>query len=398
MEYLPYIVLSVFLIIVFVVTRGLVKKGKIKIPGFEAEIEAPEPVPQTTDSSQGNTVHYHLHVTQDQRKAELEDLGDQFKKKLTEPHQGTMEDREILLKQLNASEQKLSNLEKEVEEKNKLLNETAEELQKLKTNLPTYKIAQAMEILQYGDTSEAENLFKEFLETQEEAIEQSAEAAYSLGQLAENRLDYKSAQKYLRRAMQLNPNKGHYFNNYGLFSYNLGKYDDAIEYYSRALDIYLDQFDEEHYEIPTIWSNLGEALRAKGDYKKAFNFSKKALEKDLENHGENHPDVAVRWNNLGVVLNDMGEIDQAIDYHKKALDSNLRNWGENHPRVVLDLNNLGDIFRTQGNYKKSLEYFNKVLAVVKKVGLKHQVDCVENNIRELQKLMGGESSGSQEKE
>ena len=139
-------------------------------------------------------------------------------------------------------------------------------------------------------------------------------------------------------------------------------------------------------------------MRAKGDYKKAFTFSKKALEKDLENHGENHPDVAVRWNNLGVVLNDMGEIDQAIDYHKKALDSNLRNWGENHPRVVLDLNNLGDIFRTQGNYKKSLEYFNKALAVVKKVGLKHQVDFVENNIRELQKLMGGESSGSQEKE
>ena len=62
-------------------------------------------------------------------------------------------------------------------------------------------IKQAQETLTQGETTAAEKLFMQLAQGKENAVE----AAYQLGQLAESRIDYQTAERYYRKALELQP-------------------------------------------------------------------------------------------------------------------------------------------------------------------------------------------------
>ena len=55
----------------------------------------------------------------------------------------------------------------------------------------------------------------------------------------------------------------------------------------------------------------------------ALEFYQKALKIWLQVLGENHPDVATSYNNIGFVYNNLGEYDKALEFHQKALKIRL---------------------------------------------------------------------------
>jgi tetratricopeptide (TPR) repeat protein len=82
--------------------------------------------------------------------------------------------------------------------------------------------------------------------------------------------------------------------------YSLGKYDEAIKCYDKAIEIDPDN--------PVVWNNKGLALNSLGKYDEAITSYDKAIEID--------PDDADTWNNKGLALNSLGKYDEA----KKCYD------------------------------------------------------------------------------
>ena len=72
----------------------------------------------------------------------------------------------------------------------------------------------------------------------------------------------------------------------------------------------------------------------KGDYDTALEYYNKALDIYLQVLGENHPDTATSYNNIGAVYDDKGDYDTALENYNKAkviLEQKLPNT---HPYIL----------------------------------------------------------------
>jgi tetratricopeptide (TPR) repeat protein len=95
-------------------------------------------------------------------------------------------------------------------------------------------LEQAQLALQKGETSDAESLIRKVLSGGEE---KAAEAAYQLGQLAEARVDYRSAYQYYKQAAELQADNPLYLNAAGMIDHTVGRYTEAEPLYQRAFTI-----------------------------------------------------------------------------------------------------------------------------------------------------------------
>ena len=118
-----------------------------------------------------------------------------------------------------------------------------------------------------------------------------------------------------------------------------GKYDEAVKYYLKALQIDPNYADA-YYE-------LGVTLEAQGHPKEALKHYSEALRMN--------PDYAEVYNNIGVILSKQGKSKIAIDHFQKAIQI--------RPNYALAYYNLGIIFADHGrimeaisNYKKALQH------------------------------------------
>jgi tetratricopeptide (TPR) repeat protein len=407
--------------LVIVVAGGLFYFGKIgklnlKAKGFEIGIEAP---PERTEESIEKELRGKEKNLQEQLDLEATDDQEKFN---------------TLQQELAGVHAKLADTKKALADSNAALSAVGKSLEneKLKQAVSEEKLAEAKQKLEAGDASALENLFSQFIDAKQSQDAPWAEVAFSLGKLAEDRIDYKTAQNYFEQAVQLAPANSLYLNEAGILAGTLGyfdkaieyfekalasdlkslgpehpniarawnnlgsvwqekgEYDKAIDYYGKALESVLKSFGLEYPNVASCWNNLGLAWQNKKEYDKAIEYFEKALDSILKSLGSEHPKVATCWNNLGLAWQKKGEYDKAIDYYGKALESDLKSFGDDHPNVARTWNNLGGAWKDKGEYEKSLKYFEKALAVVEKAGLPHRVQLVKGNIDELKKSLGGQ--------
>ena len=102
--------------------------------------------------------------------------------------------------------------------------------------------------------------------------------------------------------------------NKGAALYSLGKYDEAIKCYDKAIE-----FDPDN---PVVWNNKGLALNSLGKYDEAIKCYDKAIEID--------PDDADTWNNKGLALNSLGNDDEA----KKCYDRSKKLGSDGEQRKI----------------------------------------------------------------
>ncbi len=125
----------------------------------------------------------------------------------------------------------------------------------------------------------------------------------NLGEALFRKKDLVSAEKHLKKALDLNPVffTAHY--NIGLVYENFFRFDEAIYHYQRAA--------EDESQIAKVHNSLGRVYMGKNNMKKAIFHMKKAL--------EFNPADIVALNNLGVAMEIMGRLDDAAFYFSEAL-------------------------------------------------------------------------------
>ncbi len=176
------------------------------------------------------------------------------------------ERRVLLEQQLVAAEAREANLQAAYEEQKAKLAEAARALEDFKPDFAPVQLEEARESLGKGETAAAEALFRQVLAR---STEQSAEAAYQLGILAEGRIDFAAAHEYLSKAAQLQPDNPLYLNAAGRIFRVLGRYAEAEPLLQRSLAILEKALGPEHPDVANSLHNLAELYRAQGRYAEA---------------------------------------------------------------------------------------------------------------------------------
>ncbi len=153
---------------------------------------------------------------------------------------------------------------------------------------------------------------------------------------------------------------------------DLGKYDQALYHYNRALDHLLAQPDPPEFRLAKLYNNLGVAYANKGLYKQARHFYRLELKTDLAVKGENHPDVAGAYLNIGNTYFRSGDVGEALIYFERASRVIKNAYGRNHSMMVIALNSLAKSEMRLGNYKKAVRYLDDAIEIKKAlVGKNH---------------------------
>lgn len=195
----------------------------------------------------------------------------------------------------------------------------------------------------------------------------------TLGSVLVAQSKYDEAIEYYKKALQIRPEYMEAYNNLGVALSEQGKIDEAIELYLKALKMKPDnakahnnfanallmkgKIDEaiEHYQRalqinPYYWdcyNNLGVALKRKGEIDKAIANHRRAL--------EINPGYAEAHYNLAIALSEQGKVDEAISHYKTALQIK--------PHYVEAYVNLGALFYHLGKIDEAIIQFTKALEI-----------------------------------
>ena len=169
-------------------------------------------------------------------------------------------------------------------------------------------------------------------------------------------------------------------NNLSTLYQHLKEYEKALPLLKLVVEIYLDEFGEEHTFTAIGLNNLGELLRKMKRYKEAKLYLEHALTISEKMQGPDHPDIAVRLNNLGLLQEDLGNYKEAWSYMTRALAISEKALGANHPDLAIDLGNLGQLLSKMGDYKMAQRYLKVALEISEKsLGSEHPQVALYNH-------------------
>jgi signal transduction histidine kinase/predicted negative regulator of RcsB-dependent stress response len=167
---------------------------------------------------------------------------------------------------------------------------------------------------------------------------------------------------------------GRYFKIKGLMSSNLGKYEEAIANYDRALAYFTEADDHVSY-FETV-KNKGNVYLLMADYSQAMNHYNTAL----EFYKKNNMGVGISrcLNNMGIIHKNRGEYADALsDYEESILYLDPE-------KDALDISqgyiNMGNVFVYLGSYEQALAHYELALEISQR--LKNQKNialCLSNS-------------------
>jgi len=196
--------------------------------------------------------------------------------------------------------------------------------------------------------------------------------------------EWKEAEKHFRESLNIFkraenkiarlPAKSVALGNIGNIYHNLGKPDEALEYYQQALEINKKLGYEQ--EIAHNLSNIGTVYNELGKHEEALKFQEEALE--INRKIEDEPGIANSLNNIGVVYNDSGKTKEALKFYQEALEINKKMGYEEGIANVI--NNIGLTYSKLREINLALNYYQEALKINRKIGYKEGIATNLGNI------------------
>ncbi len=307
----------------------------------------------SADSKPASTTIYR-GITLKEHEESLERREQELREEFTKTSAADKERLALLEKQLAAATAKRENPEASLADFKVKLAEASQALAKFKGELPEDQLKQAQEALAKGDTAAAEEAFAKVLEQGKAQAaasnEKAAEAAYQLGELAYEHIDYKKAYAYYQEAAKLEPDDPTYLNMVGTLAHEVGRYAEARPFLEEALAIREDALGREHPHVAQSLNNLAEFYRAQGQYGKAEPLYQRALAIWEKAPGPAHlADVVTSLNNLAALYDTQGQYDKAEPLYQRALEILQLILPPDHPILA----------QVMGNYSTLLGKLNR---------------------------------------
>ena len=204
----------------------------------------------------------------------------------------------------------------------------------------------------------------------------------SLGKFAEA-LEYyqKASEVWLDLYGEVDSNLARTYNNIVVCLDSLERYDEAEEYLKKALNIFLNLHGEEHPDMVGSYNNIGLRLQRLGRHDEALKYFQKGLEIILRVHGKTHSYVGIGYNNIGASLMELRKFDKALESFQGALMIDQEVYKKEHPNAATTYNNIGQCLERMEKYKEALKYHQKALRIKLEIHGKEHLDvaiCYRN--------------------
>lgn len=192
-----------------------------------------------------------------------------------------------------------------------------------------------------------------------------AEALFALATVMNGQARYEEAIRRYEEVLALREHVGgdslaSTYNNIALAHHALGRHEQALANYGRALEIWERTLGPEHPAMATIHNNLGSTYYAQDRLEEARTEMLRGYEIRRAVLGV-HPRVAESLNNVGVVEFQMGRYDDAEARQREALRIREETVGADHPDVAPTLLTLGRILHMRGEREEAANFYYRAL-------------------------------------
>jgi len=187
----------------------------------------------------------------------------------------------------------------------------------------------------------------------DETLAARADLLFTLAGLYWAKREYEKSIKLCQRALELAelleniPFQARCHNGLGNVYGALGRYEEALAAYQRAID--LDP------KLAYPHNGLGNVYAALGRYEEALAAYQRAIDLD--------PKSAYAHNGLGNVYRDLGRHDEALAAYRRAIELD--------PKYALPHNGLGNVYRDLGRYEEALAAYQRAIELDSKLVYPH---------------------------
>ena len=268
------------------------------------------------NGNNGSHNTFNIGITLEQYEAGLKRREQEVRAELLRTNRADSASVNLLEKELAAVEAKRQNSEQSLGEYKSKFAEANQALEKLRGDVPTDQLAQAQQALQKGDAAAAEKLFGDVVQS---GKRQAAEAAFQLGALANNRIDYAKAYEHYSDAARLQPENPAYLNMAGRLAYETARYVEAQLLLEKALAIHEKSLGPEHPDVAQSLNNLAALYNSQGQYAQAEPLYQRALNILQKSLPADHPNLATGMENYATLLENLGRKEEAQRWLAKAV-------------------------------------------------------------------------------
>ena len=150
-------------------------------------------------------------------------------------------------------------------------------------------------------------------------------------------------------------------NNLGAYFESQGQYQQALGYFTAALNIY-EQLGDRYPRAKTLCKvNIG-SLYIDIDYSKAFDILTGEIDVQKELFGEQSDEIATLYNSIALCYKNQNEFQLAEDYYNKVKSIWSSFYGADSYHVDVVNNCLAGIMQNTGRYQEARKLYNDILA------------------------------------
>jgi tetratricopeptide (TPR) repeat protein len=147
---------------------------------------------------------------------------------------------------------------------------------------------------------------------------------------------------------------------------NQGKYEEAWESHSRALELRERALGPEHPEVASSIANLASVAWWMGRYEEAVEKAERAVALQSKALGPEHPEVIKTMMTLAGTLFEVGRYEDSLRRHEHVLRLQEKVLGAEHPSVSISLINLGITLTSLGRFEEARQSSERALALAEK--------------------------------
>jgi tetratricopeptide (TPR) repeat protein len=144
------------------------------------------------------------------------------------------------------------------------------------------------------------------------------------------------------------------------YHYLVGNYDASVDLGQQALDAWIGDPETLPRDIIALKRHLGNTLRAQGRYPEAFELNSRAIEEATSALGPDHPETLRIINSHGGDLRSLGQFAAAYELDADSVPRHLVVFGERDRRTLRALNNFGLDKELAGDYAGARELHEQV--------------------------------------
>ena len=157
------------------------------------------------------------------------------------------------------------------------------------------------------------------------------------------------------------------FRNYGYVFKLKGEYDQSINYFEKAEQLYQILLPPDHLKIAWGYNDLATVWGRKGYNKRALIYFQRALSILLKKLDPSNNKIANIYHNMANAYHDQYDYDLALDYYQRAADIRISNNNKYHLYTGFHLLGMGRVYWKTSAYSETLKYMDKAEEVFKAV-------------------------------